>query len=67
MILTIKMNQTLIEKTEFFKDKPPDIVAAISMHLEPFKSNKNEIVYVEGDPSNEMFFIIKGEVSFYAE
>ena len=33
MTLTIKMNQSLIEKTEFFEDKPADVVAAISMHL----------------------------------
>ena len=67
MALTIKMNQKWIEKTEFFKDKSFDVVATISMHLKHFKTNKNEVIYVEGDPSNEMYFILEGEVCFFTK
>ena len=62
--LTIKMNEKWIQKCEFFKDKPPDIVASISMHLKAQNFSKNENVYVEGDPSTEIYFILKGHICF---
>lgn len=37
----------------FFQNKPPAFVAAICNLLKPIKLNKNDYIFMEGDPADE--------------
>lgn len=52
----------LLEKIEFFHDKPHAFLIQILSNLKPLFLKKGDEVYREGDLSKEIFFILKGRI-----
>lgn len=52
----------LLEKIEFFHDKPHAFLIQILSNLKPLFLKKGDEVYREGDLSKEVFFILKGRI-----
>jgi len=55
----------IVKKIRFFDDKEPEFVWAVLPLLKPMKVYKKDILYGQGDQSEEIFFIIHGRVKFY--
>jgi CRP-like cAMP-binding protein len=53
-----------IENNAFFEGKSASFVAYIAPLLRPYRIEAGEIVYKEGDPATEMYFLVTGEVEF---
>ena len=53
----------LIEKIDFFQDKPKHFLVRILPALKPTNFNYGDEVYSHGDPSTEVFFVHKGRVT----
>ena len=49
------MNKDIILSIPFFQNKAPAFVAAIGNLLKPIKVNKNDYIFMEGDPADESF------------
>lgn len=49
---------------DFFRSKPPRFTAFIGPLLSVYKLAEGDVVYNQGDYSNEMFFIKEGQVQF---
>ncbi len=60
--LSYKMHEDIIQKLPFFQSQPKQFIAYIGPFLKPLKILKGENIYVEGDPINDIFFIVKGRV-----
>ncbi len=57
------VHQTMIKKIPFFQMRDPEFIASITKFLRPVKYYKNEFLYREGDPIENVFFIVNGSVS----
>lgn len=53
-----------IENNAFFEGKSAPFVAYIAPLLRPYRFEVREVVYKEGDPATEMYFLVTGEVEF---
>lgn len=62
--LLTTIHQKKIENNAFFEGKSGPFVAHIAPLLRPYRFDTEEIVYREGDPASEMFFLVSGEVEF---
>lgn len=47
------MNKDVVLSIPFFQNKPPSFVAAIGNFLKPIIVNKNDYIFMEGDPADE--------------
>ena len=48
----------------FFHNKDPTFIVAIVPLLKPLQARVNEILFEDGDPPSEVYFIIEGQVEF---
>lgn len=58
------MYADITEKIRFFKDKSPSFLSQNLPLLKSINYPQNDIVYKEDDPSEEVYFILKGQVKF---
>ena len=61
--LSFHMFEGVVKDIEFFKNKPKKFIGFVGIHLKPIKIGKNEIIISQGEASNDMYFIKKGQVS----
>lgn len=61
--LSYLMFESLVKDIEFFKNKPKKFIGFVGIHLKKIKIEKNEIVISQGEASNDIYFIKKGQVS----
>lgn len=47
------MNKEIVLSIPFFQNKPPAFVAAIGNLIKPIFVNKNDYIFMEGDPADE--------------
>lgn len=52
------MNKDIVLSIPFFQNKPPAFVAAIGNFLKPIKLNKNDYIFMEGDPADESLIFL---------
>ncbi len=62
--LSYIMHQHLIDKIPFFQHQPRQFIAYIGPLLRQLKILKGEYIYERGDPIDDIFFIVKGNVGF---
>jgi CRP-like cAMP-binding protein len=55
------MHRSLVKKVYFFQEKPPHFIAFIGPLLKPLRVEKDNYIYKEKDPIEEIFFLIKGK------
>jgi len=53
----------MITRIPFFQDKPPHFIAFVGPLLRPVKVFQGEYIYVEGDPIDDIFFLVKGSAA----
>jgi CRP-like cAMP-binding protein len=58
------MHKELVEQINFFKNKSPHFIAFIVPMLRPIKVEKDRFVYNEGDPIDEIYFLVKGQAGY---
>jgi CRP-like cAMP-binding protein len=56
------MFDDIIQRVEFFKDKPKDFLRKIFKLFKPIFLSQGEEVYHQGQAANEIYFIIQGRV-----
>jgi cyclic nucleotide gated channel, plant len=61
--LSYLIHKDIINMFTFFKNKPRDFMSYCGPLLRPVKILKGEYIYVEGDPIDEIYFLIKGQVA----
>ncbi len=57
------MHKDILKNIPFFKCKETSFVAHIGPLLKEMKVSKGEIIFMEGDPAEEIFFIKSGKVA----
>eukprot|EP00347_Sterkiella_histriomuscorum_P001048 403373535 len=57
----------IIQKINFFKEKDPDFLWAILPALRPIKLMPTDVLYTQGDHSDEIYFIKKGRIKLYID
>lgn len=57
----------IVRKIRFFDNKSREFVWLMLPMLQPMKMYKKDILYSQGDPAEDIFFIIKGRVKFFYE
>lgn len=55
----------IVRKLRFFDNKPQDFIMVMLPVLTQMKVYQKDILYGQGDQSEEIFFIVKGRVKFY--
>lgn len=53
----IHMHSDILNKLSFFKDKPPQLIVYIVEKLKLELQAPGEIIMMEGDTSDEMYFV----------
>ena len=61
--LSYLMHHDIIKDFPFFRNKSKQLIAKIGPMLRPMKIFKDDIVFREGDPVDEIFFLYKGTVA----
>lgn len=57
------MHKGIVKRVQFFQDKPPHFIAFIGPLLKPLCVEKNNYIYKEKDPIEEIYFLIKGKAA----
>ncbi|TNV83436.1 hypothetical protein FGO68_gene1262 [Halteria grandinella] len=65
--LALLMNKEIIKKVFFFRNKPAIFIAFIGPLLKPLRIEIDNFIYREGDPIEEIYFLIKGKASFVSQ
>ena len=55
-------HKRIVEKIGFFRKQSPQFLWKILPYLKPLRINTNEILFREGDYSEEIFFILNGDI-----
>ena len=55
----------IVRKIRFFDKKPPDFILRMLPMFSHMKVYKQDPLYGQGDPAEEIFFINLGRVKFY--
>ena len=63
--LNYLINQKFIENNSFFIDQPLEFITAVLKFLRPLHLKAKEVVYKQGDYSDEMFFVKSGELTYF--
>ena len=58
------MHKKIIKKIYFFRKKTAHFIAFIGPLLKPLRVEKDNVVYKEGDPIEEIFFLTSGKAAF---
>ena len=61
--LSIEMHQEMITRIPFFQNKPAQFIAFIGPLLKPMKIFEGEYIYTEGDPIENIYFLVKGSAA----
>ena len=62
--VAMAMHHGALKIITFFHNKDPTFIVAIVPLLKPLQARVNEILYEDGDPPSEVYFIIEGQVEF---
>lgn len=62
--VTLVMHKQAADRIRFFNDKDPVFITAVIPLLTPVHSSSYEYIYFKNDVPEEIYFIIKGKVSF---
>ncbi len=62
--LMIMFHHKIISRLHLFIFQPIDCIMQILPHLTPISFDNGEIIYTEGEQSEEIYFIFKGSVTF---
>jgi hypothetical protein len=54
------MHKEIVKKISFFQNKPTHFIAFIGPLLKPLNVEKDNYVYREKDPIEEIYFLVKG-------
>lgn len=57
----------IIQKINFFRDKDPDLLWAVLPILRPLKLLPQDVLYTQGEHSDEIYFIKQGKIKLYVE
>ena len=60
--LSYEMHNNIIATFPFFQGKPPQFIAFIGPLLRPMRVLAGEYVYMNGDPIDDVYFLINGQV-----
>jgi CRP-like cAMP-binding protein len=55
------MHRGIVKKIKFFQDQPPHFIAFIGPLLKPCRVEKDNYIYKERDPIEEIYFLVKGK------
>lgn len=58
---------SLLEKQPLFKDASPDLINRLSEQSQIIRTEKNQILFVHGEPATRFFLIIEGWVKLFRE
>ena len=58
--LSMLMHKDLMNKVNFFKGKPAHFIAFIGPLLKPVRVSEDSFVYREGDPVEDVYFMVQG-------
>mgnify|MGYP000936582862 CR=1 FL=1 len=64
--ILVSMNAKIVDKLPFFENKNVDLILRIVPQLKPLSLSTNEILYREGDHTEEVFFLSSGFINFKA-
>ena len=59
------MHHGALKAITFFQNKDPTFIVSIVPLLKPLQSKYDEVIFSEGDPPSEVYFIIEGRVEFW--
>ena len=62
--LSVVMHQELIRTVKFFRRKEPHFIAFVAPLLKPIKVEKDQYIYKEGDPIDEIYFLVTGQAGY---
>lgn len=62
--LSVVMHQDLVKGIKFFRHKSPHFIAFVMPFLRPIKVEKNQYIYKEGDPVDEVYFLVSGQAGY---
>lgn len=62
--VAINMHHGAAKEISFFKDKDQTIIAAIVPLLQPMFLERNDYVYKKGEFADEIYFIVRGRISY---
>lgn len=49
---------------KFFKKRQPHFIAFVGPMLKPIKVEKDQYIYKEGDPIDEIYFLVSGKAAY---
>lgn len=62
--VAINMHHGAAKEISFFKDKDQSIIASIVPLLQPMFLERNDYVYKKGEFADEIYFIVRGRISY---
>jgi len=65
--VSLQLKKDIIERFPLFQSSDKNFLYETALLLKPVTSIPGEIIYKEGDSGNEMFFVVKGELSVLKE
>jgi voltage-gated potassium channel len=65
--VSLQLKKDLVEKFPLFQSMDKNFQFEIALRLKPVVAVPGEIIFKEGDSGNEMFFVVKGELSILKE
>jgi anti-anti-sigma regulatory factor len=57
--------EVTLERVSALRDFSPDQLARLSLHLTRARWSSGEVIFTEGDPGNDLFFVTRGRASVY--
>ena len=63
--VAMAMHHGALKAITFFQNKDPTFIVSIVPLLKPLQSKYDEVIFSEGDPPSEVYFIIEGRVEFW--
>ena len=60
--VALHLKKDVIESIPLFQDAPQSFIESIALHLQPVVCTPGDYVFRVGDDSEEMYFIVQGEV-----
>jgi len=62
--IATSMNKSVIANFTFFEGRDKIFVSTIAPYLQPYFVPQYENIYSEGEPANEIYFVMQGRVNF---
>lgn len=58
------MHQEIIKQVKFFKKRQPHFIAFVGPMLKKIKVEREQYIYKEGDPIDEIYFLVSGQAGY---